>query len=200
MISSYSDLQYYLACDKASLGITRRYPRFMSDDIWRFEILMRWREYLTNVSKGLFCSICFRIADAFLHYLYKRRSIKLGFSIPLNTFGPGLAIVHYGTIVVAENSVIGCNCRIHEGVTLGATNKSFMAPILGDNVFIGSGAKIIGNVHIASNTQIAANAVVIKDIEQVGTWGGVPAKLISANDSSLNLIRGTELVSNQLKR
>ena len=97
-------------------------------------------------------------------FRFHRLSIKLGFSIPINVFGPGLAIVHYGTIVVANGAKIGANCRIHEGVTIGATNGSSKAAIIGDNVFIGSGAKIIGEVRISSNVAIAANAVVVRDV------------------------------------
>lgn len=113
----------------------------------------------------------------------------LGFSIPINVFGPGLAIVHYGTIVVAQGAKIGSNCRIHEGVTIGATNGSSKAATIGDNVFIGSGAKIIGEVTISSNVAIAANSVVVKDVicENGCTVGGVPAKIISNNDSSSNI-------------
>ncbi len=126
-----------------------------------------------------------------MQYKYKKLSIKYGFSIPLNVFGPGLAIVHLGTIVVASGAKVGANCRIHEGVTIGATNKSDKAAIIGDNVFIGSGAKIIGEVHISSNVAVAANAVVVKDVDlpNGGTIGGIPAKLISENTSALNLVK-----------
>lgn len=64
------------------------------------------------------------------------------------------------------------------------------------NVFIGSGAKIIGDVKISSNVAIAANAVVVNDVssENGCTVGGVPAYVISNNSSSLNLVRATEIV------
>ena len=115
--------------------------------------------------------------------------MKLGFSIPINVFGPGLAIVHYGTIVVSAGSRIGKNCRIHEGVTIGATNGSSKAAVIGDNVFIGTGAKIIGELRISSNVAIAANAVVVSDVisENGCTVGGIPAKVISQNNSSSNI-------------
>ena len=118
---------------------------------------------------------------------FHKQSLKLGFSIPLNAFGPGLAIVHYGTIVVSSAAKIGKNCRLHEGVNIGATNGSTLAPEIGDNVFIGSGAKIIGDISIADNVAIGANAVVVKSITEVGTYGGIPAKKISDNDSRSNM-------------
>ena len=92
--------------------------------------------------------------------------------------------------MVNRNAKVGKNCRIHEGVTIGATNGQSEAPILGDNVFIASGAKIIGNIKIANNVAIGANAVVVKDILEEGiTVGGVPAKKISDNGSELNLVK-----------
>ena len=104
-------------------------------------------------------------------------SLKLGFSIPINVFGPGLSIAHYGTIVVNPTARIGKNCRIHEGVTIGATNGDTRSALIGDNVFIGSGAKVIGNICIAPDVAIAANAVVVTNIQEAGTtWGGYPQK------------------------
>ncbi|MBR4033228.1 MAG: serine acetyltransferase, partial [Clostridia bacterium] len=122
---------------------------------------------------------------------FKSLSMKLGFSIPAGVFAEGLSIAHYGTIVVSSQASVGKNCRIHEGVNIGATNGSSLAPRIGDNVFIASGAKIIGDVTIADDVCIGANAVVVRSITESGTtWGGVPAKKISDNDSHSNLPRG----------
>ena len=131
-----------------------------------------------------------------LKFLYYRKGQKLGFSIGLNVFGPGLAIVHYGQVVVNANAKIGKNCRIHEGVTIGATNGTSEAPQLGDNVFIASGAKVIGNIRVADDVAIGANAVVVKDVlEPRITVGGVPAKKISSNSSNINIIMGADLAA-----
>ena len=120
---------------------------------------------------------------------------RLNIEIWLNQFGPGLSIAHSGTIVVNGNAKIGDNCRIHEGVAIGATNGSNKAAIIGRNVFIGSGAKIIGEIIIADNVCIGAGSVVVKDILTPGvTVAGNPAKVISGNDSSTNLIRATEII------
>lgn len=184
MIQNKEDLKFYLEQDRKALGIKRKRPKLIGDDIWKFQRLLRKREYIENQPrwKHIIAYLIYKI-------LYHKRQIKLGFSIPLNTFGPGLAIVHYGTIVVAGNAKIGKNCRIHEGVTIGATNGSDKAANIGDNVFIGSGAKIIGDVTISSNVAIAANAVVVSDVisETGSTVGGVPARIISNNDSSSNI-------------
>lgn len=118
----------------------------------------------------------------------------MGFTIPINVIGPGLSIAHIGTIIIANNAKIGANCRIHEGVTIGATNGSNESALIGNNVFIGSGVKIIGKVIIEDDVAIGANAVVTKNIlEKATTWGGIPARKISNNSSSSNIIKGTEL-------
>lgn len=181
MIRTKYELDFFLAADKRALGIKRSYPRLYSDEIWKFQIVLRKLEYYTNINS---CK------KYIYRYWYHKLSLKLGFSIPINVFGPGLAIVHYGTIVVSQGAKVGANCRIHEGVTIGATNGSAEAATIGDNVFIGSGAKIIGRVIISSDVAIAANAVVVRDIicETGCTVGGVPAKVISYNNSSSNLI------------
>lgn len=76
------------------------------------------------------------------------------------------------------------NCRIHEGVTIGATGKNGQAAIIGDNCFLATGAKIIGDVHLGNDIAVGANAVVTKSfLEDKITLGGVPAKKISNHSS-----------------
>ncbi len=187
MIKSKSDYKYYLEADKIALRLEgKRVSIPYVDSIWNFQRLMRKTEYYLNCRKDIFG----KVISLILKFLYYRKSQKLGFSVGLNVFGPGLSIAHYGQIVVNQNAKVGKNCRIHEGVTIGATNGESEAPILGDNIFIASGAKIIGNIKIASNVAIGANAVVVKDITEEGiTVGGVPAKKISNNSSELNLVK-----------
>lgn len=193
-IRSYNDLKYYLVCDKISRKEKRRYPRFYADEVWKLTILLRLKEYVHN------CHVFFLIR-IIVDYLFHNMSVKLLIELPLNTFAPGLSIAHAGNIIVNDNAKIGSNCRIHEGVTLGATNGSNKAPKIGDNVFLGSGCKIIGDIEVADNVAIGAGAVVVKDILEPGTtWGGVPAKKISNNDSSLSLCKATEIVAKLINR
>ena len=118
-----------------------------------------------------------------------------GFQIPCNVFQDGLSIEHYGSIVVSAGAHIGKNCRIHEGVTIGATNHGTFAATIGDNCFIGTGAKIIGEINIGDNVAIGAGAVVVHSFGNNMTIGGVPVKKISDNTSALNL--NLELYSKQ---
>jgi serine O-acetyltransferase len=106
-----------------------------------------------------------------------RLGAKLGFSIPLNTFGKGLSIAHIGTIVVNSHARIGERCRIHAGVNIGtAAGFADKAPVIGNDVYIGPGAKIFGDIKIANQIAIGANAVVTKDFMQPGiSIAGVPA-------------------------
>lgn len=187
MIKSKADYQYYLKRDKIALNIksntleSKVISIISPDLIYTFQKRMRKLEYFTNCkNKGLG-----KIYIAYLRYKYKKISVKLGFSIPINVFGPGLSIVHYGTIVINRATKIGANCRMHACVNIGASGGIPKAPQLGDNIYIAPGAKIYGDITIASNTAIGANAVVNKSFEEENTIiAGVPAKVIANVDIS----------------
>lgn len=186
MILSKADYIRCLTQDAIALRCSRRHPRLFGDDIWKFQRCLRKCEYYSTFPKWkralyFIPILCNRLA-------FHSKSMQLGFSIPVGVFEEGLSIAHRGTIVVNSNAKVGKNCRIQEGVNIGATSGSAKAPIIGNNVFIGTGAKIIGDVTIADDVAIGANAVVVKSITEPGTtWGGVPAKKISSNNSHSNL-------------
>jgi serine O-acetyltransferase len=119
-------------------------------------------------------------------FLLGRLKYKYGISIPPETkIGSGFYIGHFGGIVVNKYSVIGNNCNISQGVTLGQSNrgKNKGYPVLGDNVYIGPGAKIIGAVTIGNDVAIGANCVVTKDIPDHSVVVGVPGVVISQEGS-----------------
>lgn len=182
MIKTKSEYHKYLNEDKIALRVETinfrdRFLYFFSPNlIWKFQKLLRKIEYFGNCKN----SGIYKIYYYYLKYKFKKLSLKLGFSIPPNIFGPGLAIVHYGTIVINSNAKVGANCRIHACVNIGASGGSAKAPQLGDNIYIAPGAKIFGDISIASNNAIGANAVVNKSFDQENTViGGIPAKIIS---------------------
>lgn len=112
----------------------------------------------------------------------RRLSVRYGISIPARTtIGPGLYIGHFGGIVVNEACVIGRNCNISQGVTIGQANRGRAqgTPIIGDGVYIGPGAKIVGAVTVGDNVAIGANAVVTKDVPDDAVVGGIPAEVLS---------------------
>ncbi len=122
------------------------------------------------------------IARIILH----RYTYKYGISIPYSTkIGSGFYIGHFGGIVVSGKSVIGKNCNISPGVTVGQANrgKNKGYPTIGDNVYIGPGAKIVGKVKIGNNVAIGANCVVTRDVPDNAVVVGVPGEVISYNGS-----------------
>lgn len=180
MIESKSDLLYYLQQDKIALfNENKKKPDLFKDEIWKFEILLRKNEYCTNCLRKLW----HMPYKYWIKWRFHKLSIKLGFSIPINVIGPGLSIAHYGTIVIGY-AKIGKNLRIQEDVNIGSTNGELNAATIGDNVFIGTGAKVIGDITIADGVAIGANSVVCRSIKESGiTVAGVPAKKISNNGS-----------------
>ena len=94
--------------------------------------------------------------------------------------GKGLMIDHGTGVVIGETAVIGDNCTIYQGVTLGGTGKDVgkRHPTLGNNVMVGAGAKVLGPFYIGDNTKIAANAVVLEEMPENCTAVGIPAKIV----------------------
>ncbi len=91
-------------------------------------------------------------------------------------FGPGFVIVHSQGIVINSSVVGGSNVSVGHQVTIGAEKRQ--SPVLGDDVKVGAGAKILGSVKIGSHVKIGANAVVMKDVPDGATVVGVPAKVV----------------------
>jgi len=185
MIKTKADLRRFLLQDQIALGKGKqKRPSPFGDEVWRFQRLMRRAEYRVNNAKGPVG----KALAAVYRLRYHRFCVRMGFHVPLNIFDEGLSIAHYGALVVNSAAKVGKNCRIHAMVVIGATNGDPAAPVIGDNVYIGAGAKIVGNIRIADDVAIGANAVVVKSIEEKGTtWGGVPARKISENSSRSNL-------------
>jgi serine O-acetyltransferase len=181
LINSKQDYFYYLKTDLASNFLANwTLRKKLNYPIVNFLRLLRKVEYYTNCKHGFINSICFK----FLQYRILQESIRLGFSISPNCFGPGLCIPHIGTIIVHPYARIGKNCRIHAGVNIGTNaGLSPRVPIIGDNVYIGPGAKIFGSIKIGNDVAIGANAVVNKDVPDNVTVAGAPAKIISNKGS-----------------
>ena len=120
------------------------------------------------------------------HYFWarwvsQRCARKTGIEIhPGATIGKGLFIDHGTGVVIGETAIIGNNATLFHGVTLGGTGKEKgkRHPTIGNNVFIGSGAKILGNIIIGDNVKIGANAVILKNVPSNVTIVGVPGKIV----------------------
>lgn len=110
-------------------------------------------------------------------------SRKTGITIPRNVCGIGLTLYHYGSIVLNQSVRIGDNCCIMNNVNIGANQGSPKAPQIGNNVYIGPGAVIFGDIIIADGCYIGANAVVNKSVlEPNSVIVGVPGKVIGVDE------------------
>ena len=182
MIRSKKDYIEYLEADRLALGRKGNCPPFFGDEVWKFQRSLRALEYYTNCKSSLA-----RLIHPFIKYRYHSLALKCNFSIPPNVFGPGLSIAHRGTIVVNGKARVGKNCRINASTNIGASGGvSDSVPTIGDNVYIGPGAKIFGKIEIADNIAIGANAVVCHSFTDPNiTIAGVPAKKISDRKPTL---------------
>lgn len=187
-IKSKEDYRKFIASDRLSLGVGNQSNWLMLNEIVTFQVRLRRLEFAMNCSKN-------PVRVLFRKFLYRRIAIRLGISMSPNTFGPGLSIAHRGNIVVNGGARIGANCRIHVGVNIGTeAGKADAAPTIGDNCYIGPGAKIFGPIMIGPNTVIGANAVVNKSYPEGNqTLGGIPAQAISNKSSKGLLIEGYRL-------
>lgn len=169
------DKEYYFGKSKKRIG---RF--FTSNPLYRrgkYVIICRKVGYYSNNQDNLLGKI--------LPIFYKRKKNILGEKLNIelgpNEFGRRLKIYH-NDIVVNAGAVIGDDCELYGNNCIGnkgADSPALQSPIIGNNVSIGVGAKIIGNVKIANNIKISSMSLVNKDINVEHTlWGGVPASLL----------------------
>lgn len=205
MIKTKQDYRYYLEADRIAKSIPKRSNYFQGiknkifpDYVWEFQKTLRKYEYYRNCKTG----ILEKLYMVFIARKFKKLSYKLGFTIPINVFGPGLSIAHYGTIVINEGAKIGANCRIHACVNIGTeAGYGNKAPQIGDNCYIAPGAKIYGEISIANNVAIGANAVVNKSFtENDIAIAGIPAKKISSINIFNIIIPATQIIEKGLNK
>lgn len=166
------ELKECLAADRMqTLGNTKIY-HILYIFFTRHPAWLRWKyiKYmrLTNYHVG--------VMMLWYQFLKNRVGNKIGFEIGGKGIGSGFAVYHNGPVVIHGKAVLGVNCRLHGDNCIGNDGITDECPIIGDNVDIGVGAKIIGNVRIADNCIIGAGAVVTKDFLEPGSViGGVPS-------------------------
>ena len=102
--------------------------------------------------------------------------------------GKGVFIDHGMGVVIGETSEIGDRCLLYQGVTLGGTGKDSgkRLPTLQENVVVGAGAKVLGAIHIGSNTRIGAGSVVVKNVERNSTVVGIPGRVVHQSGVKIN--------------
>lgn len=127
---------------------------------------------------------------------------------PGATIGKNLFIDHGMGVVIGETTIIGDNCTLYQGVTLGGTGKDHgkRHPTLGDNVLIGAGAKVLGPFRVGDNARVAAGAVVLSEVPNDATAVGVPARVVRIggqrifDNSTLDQIHVSDPVAQEMCR
>ncbi len=140
---------------------------FWAMAVYRFG---RWRYGVRPVLLRKVFSLLYRV-------LYKLVQILTGIELPCEArVGRNFVIDHFGGIVVSGFAQFGDDCRIRNGVVVGlARTDDPCAPVIGNNVDIGAGAKVLGRIRVGNNVQIGANAVVTRDVPDDSIAVGVPA-------------------------
>ena len=112
--------------------------------------------------------------------LYRAVAIfGLSIDIPVSTsIGPGVMIHHGFGLVVHDRAIIGSNVTLRQGVTIGAKSGSMHAPVVADSVSFGSGAQVIGNIHVGEGSVIGAGAIVTKSVQPGARMVGNPARAL----------------------
>ncbi len=180
MIKTRKELKDFLRFESKLYGnkkICSLIPRFSEQgQIWNYIILLRKYEYCINSNK--------RIRKVIIKYRFKKKGLKLGFSIEPNVIDRGLLIYHRGNLVLNAKS-IGKNFSTAGTGFMVAKGQTSDNPIIKDNVSMGMNATIVGNVTIASGIAIGAGSVVTKSFfEEDVTIAGNPAKIIKHNAGS----------------
>lgn len=126
------------------------------------------------------------LASVVQRWIFFRFGLEIA---PGDHIGGGLYIAHpSGSVIFAER--IGRNCTIIASVTLGMRNE-YAFPMIGDSVFIGAGARVLGGIHVGDDAVVGANAVVIKNVPAGATVVGVPARIIRMNEKESDACAGS---------
>lgn len=193
-IRGKDDLRFFVRADLAASRLSGwRWYYPVTHRIAYFQRLLRRTEYWEACRRDPLG----RIMSAWLRLRCQRLGERFGYEVPRFAFGPGLSIAHFGTVTVNPAARIGRNCRLHP-CTIGEVDGR--SPVLGDNVHIGPGARILGPVTIGDGAVIAANAVVVKDVPAGVTVGGVPARVLSATGSAELIVDGCAAATAALGR
>ena len=177
------------------------FPDIVYSDLYRYNGKMGFKNLLgTAIRKVDFRWILlFRIYQSrrhpfFSRWLLRRCSLKTGIQIGWHaTIGKGLVLVHCGNIAVNNEAVIGKNCTMYHGVTVGMEFRGSRQgnPVIGDNVWIGSNACIVGNVKIGDDVLIAPLSFVNFDVPSHSIVIGNPAKIIHSENATECYITNT---------
>ena len=180
--------------------------RYLKEDLKRWKVSSPKGYFYLLFELGIWATVNYRVRRALYQVqipvvkqilriitfvLFKLSEIFLGVAISSQTaIGPGLYIGHTGVILLHPNVKVGKNFNIGNCVTIGSRGDGHSGvPVIADNVYVHTGAKIIGNIRIGSNVRIGANAVVLSDLPDNTTAVGVPASIVSIRSNDKIVIK-----------
>lgn len=184
MIQTKQELCFFIMADRIMNGLTAK-PSFVerlreilflphpSGKIIKFLIYMRKSSFYHTKEKP---TIIDKIKSKWYSRTYSKISLELGFSIGCDVFGYGLVIPHYGTIVVNGGVRAGNYCVLHTSTCIGGAHKT-----IGDGLYLGSGAKIMGDVNLGDGVSVAAGSLVNKSFGNHVLIAGMPGKVVKDN-------------------
>lgn len=163
------------AADLARYGMRR--PFLKEQSIWAVWIYRQGRR-LDRRPAG----VARKIGTALYWLVFRLIETATGVSLPKSArIGPGLRIWHFGGVFLHPDVVIGANCTLRQGVTIGNRHPDGPVPVIGDNVELGAYAQVLGGVRVGDNCRIGAMAVLLQDLPDGATAVGAPARIIHAD-------------------
>lgn len=144
-----------------------------------FKVMLRYRVAHKLYLKGHYF---------WARYISQKAARKTGIEIhPGAQIGKGFFIDHGNGVIIGETTIIGDNCTLYQGVTLGGTGKEQgkRHPTIGNNVMISAGAKVLGSFKVGDNTKIGAGSVVLEEVPPNSTVVGVPGRVVRRNNQAL---------------
>jgi serine O-acetyltransferase len=151
---------------------------FFTNPSFRFTVVIRSIKYLNK----------YNFIRLILVLYYRKLKVKYGFQIPaMTSIGHGFVINHFGNIIINQGVVIGSNCTIAQGVTIGKVDRGKLKgnPTIGDRVWIGANSVVVGKITIGNDVLIAPLSYVNFDIPDNAVVMGNPAKIVNYNTSAV---------------
>lgn len=194
MITSKKDLLEYIAADSKNYQKRRIHFQWLrsmlyvspiSDQtyIWKYIKTMRLCEYTISCHNTLIG----KIKNIYYSHRLMKYAYKTGFQIPPCVFDKGLTIWHWGMIIINQDTRIGENCTLHPNVIIGKRKTNGKSPVIGRNVYVCVGARILGDIIIGDNVTIAPNTVVFKNVPSNCVVAGNPAIIIKKDGQKVNI-------------
>jgi len=162
---------------EADLSRYPKWPFFKEQSIWAIW-LYRFGRRVDSRSPTLVKKLLLKVYWVLFRVIETLTVISFSKSVQI---GPGLKIHHFGNIFIHPDVVIGSNCTLRHGVTIGNRTLDGKAPVIGDNVEFGAYAQVLGDVRVGNSCKIGAMSVVVHDVPDGCTVVGVPAKVVGVS-------------------